>query len=90
MAKKRSREAFVRTEYLDDGKGPATRMVVVSRAYLEMILANWADREGAATEAAPDPKSVAESIMEAILDECEDIDAPVGAGQAGDPTQDAQ
>lgn len=73
MAKQKSREAFLRDEYLDDGKGPKARMVVVTVTYLRTIIENWADRVHPSAKTLDGPEAVADDIMDEILDECEEV-----------------
>ncbi len=60
-------EAFIGTEYLDSGKGPAARMIRITPRKLKAILVAWSIDRGADEDAV-------DGMVEAIEDQCENLD----------------
>ncbi len=76
MAKRK--DAFLRTEYLDNGKGKAVKMIVITAKRLREVINAAVDAEEVAAE------SIADDVVEAVLGYCEDVDAPEDEGSTLD------
>ena len=74
MSDAKEQRAFVRREFLQDGKGRPAVMVAIERNYLRTIIENWVDKHNIIADAPHGPASVADDLMDHILDECENVD----------------
>jgi hypothetical protein len=77
-------DAFIETQYLNNGKGPASRMIIISPDRLEQVIDLANEKELIKAE------TLASDIVSAVEDYCEDLDVPnsdkdILCRECGDP-----